>query len=105
MGPPSYMWSIVDRNVVMRPIPVLGGTRRREAHDWPYEPWLGISNHRFWTSNIQKCSYFLTVPGRFEDPAAVTMKNIVFCDTTAFRGSLLLQLQSKRRKQVFRNYQ
>jgi hypothetical protein len=23
MGPPSYMWSVVDRNVVMRPMPVL----------------------------------------------------------------------------------
>jgi hypothetical protein len=22
MGPPSYMWSVVDRNVVMRHIPV-----------------------------------------------------------------------------------
>jgi len=31
MGPPSYMRSIVDRNVVMRRIPVLGGTKRREA--------------------------------------------------------------------------
>jgi len=28
MGPPSYMRSVVDRNVVMRGIPVLGGDQR-----------------------------------------------------------------------------
>jgi len=26
MGPPSYIRSVVDRNVVMRPIPVLNGS-------------------------------------------------------------------------------
>ena len=35
MGPPSYIWSFVDRNVVMRRIPVFNSPSTMETADFP----------------------------------------------------------------------
>jgi len=51
MGPPSYMQSVVDRNVVMRRIPVL--SHKTYVH---YILYCGINFDPIWSSSDRYCN-------------------------------------------------